>query len=278
MLLQQFINGITIGSTYALVAIGFTMIFGVLELTNFSNSSLYMFGAYVTWLLYGVGMNFFVAFALSFALRLLRKRHAPKLSGLITTLGMSMVIDNAIMVFCGTDSKSFENHLDFGKVYIGNAIISWTQIIILIVGFSLMIALSILVYRTKIGKAMTAIAQNQDAAKLMGIDTNKVIALTFVISGVLACIAGTMVAMYYRSIETTMGSLIGTKIFAAAILGGVGILPGAMVGGILLGIVETMVSAYISTGYRDAISFTILIVVLLFMPNGMFGKKAINKV
>ena len=118
----------------------------------------------------------------------------------------------------------------------------------------------------------------QDAAKLMGIDTNKVIALTFVISGVLACIAGTMVAMYYRSIETTMGSLIGTKIFAAAILGGVGILPGAMVGGILLGIVETMVSAYISTGYRDAISFTILIVVLLFMPNGMFGKKAINKV
>ena len=286
MLLQQFINGITIGSTYALVAIGFTMIFGVLELTNFSNSSLYM-----TWLLYGVGMNFFVAFALSialtgllgfsidrFALRLLRKRHAPKLSGLITTLGMSMVIDNAIMVFCGTDSKSFENHLDFGKVYIGNAIISWTQIIILIVGFSLMIALSILVYRTKIGKAMTAIAQNQDAAKLMGIDTNKVIALTFVISGVLACIAGTMVAMYYRSIETTMGSLIGTKIFAAAILGGVGILPGAMVGGILLGIVETMVSAYISTGYRDAISFTILIVVLLFMPNGMFGKKAINKV
>ena len=253
MLLQQFINGITIGSTYALVAIGFTMIFGVLELTNFSNSSLYMFGAYVTWLLYGVGMNFFVAFALSialtgllgfsidrFALRLLRKRHAPKLSGLITTLGMSMVIDNAIMVFCGTDSK--------------------------------------LVYRTKIGKAMTAIAQNQDAAKLMGIDTNKVIELTFVISGVLACIAGTMVAMYYRSIETTMGSLIGTKIFAAAILGGVGILPGAMVGGILLGIVETMVSAYISTGYRDAISFTILIVVLLFMPNGMFGKKAINKV
>ena len=210
MLLQQFINGITIGSTYALVAIGFTMIFGVLELTNFSNSSLYMFGAYMTWLLYGVGMNFFVAFALSialtgllgfsidrFALRLLRKRHAPKLSGLITTLGMSMVIDNAIMVFCGTDSKSFENHLDFGKVYIGNAIISWTQIIILIVGFSLMIALSILVYRTKIGKAMTAIAQNQDAAKLMGIDTNKVIALTFVISGVLACIAGTMVAMYY---------------------------------------------------------------------------------
>ena len=181
MLLQQFINGITIGSTYALVAIGFTMIFGVLELTNFSNSSLYMFGAYVTWLLYGVGINFFVAFALSialtgllgfsidrFALRLLRKRHAPKLSGLITTLGMSMVIDNAIMVFCGTDSKSFENHLDFGKVYIGNAIISWTQIIILIVGFSLMIALSILVYRTKIGKAMTAIAQNQDAAKLMG--------------------------------------------------------------------------------------------------------------
>ena len=261
MLLQQIINGITIGSTYALVAIGFTMIFGVLELTNFSNSSLYMFGAYVTWLLYaGTGMNFFVAFALSivitgvlgwsidrFALRQLRKKHAPKLSGLITTLGMSMVIDNAIMVFCGTDSKMFENFLDFGSVHIGSAVVTWTQIIILIVACVLMIALSIIVYRTKIGKAMTAIAQNQDAAKLMGIDT-------------------------------AMGSSIGTKIFASAILGGVGILPGAVVGGIVLGVVETMVSAYISSGYRDAISFTILILVLLVMPNGLFGKKAINKV
>lgn len=292
MLLQQIINGITIGSIYALVAIGFTMVFGVLELTNFSNSSLYMFGAYVTYLLYaGTGLNFFAAFALSivitgllgysidrFALRQLRKKRAPRLSGLITTLGMSMVIDNAIMVFCGTDSKSFTNFLDFGKIYVGNAIITWTQIIILIVAFALMIALSVTVYKTKIGKAMTAIAQNQDASKLMGIDTNKVISLTFVISGFLACIAGTMVAMYYSSIETTMGSSIGTKIFAAAILGGVGILPGAVVGGLLLGIVETMVSAYISMGYRDAISFTILIVVLLIMPNGLFGKKAINKV
>lgn len=292
MLLQQIINGITIGSTYALVAIGFTMIFGVLELTNFSNSSLYMFGAYVTWLLYaGTGMNFFVAFALSivitgvlgwsidrFALRQLRKKHAPKLSGLITTLGMSMVIDNAIMVFCGTDSKMFENFLNFGSVHIGSAVVTWTQIIILIVACVLMIALSIIVYRTKIGKAMTAIAQNQDAAKLMGIDTNRVISLTFIISGFLACIAGTMVAMYYRSIDTAMGSSIGTKIFASAILGGVGILPGAVVGGIVLGVVETMVSAYISSGYRDAISFTILILVLLVMPNGLFGKKAINKV
>lgn len=291
MLLQQIVNGITIGSTYALVAIGFTMIFGVLELTNFSNSSLYMFGAYVTYLLYGTGIQFFAAFALSvvltgllgysidrFALRQLRKKRAPKLSGLITTLGMSMVIDNAIMVFCGTDSKSFHNYLDFGKIYVGDAIITWTQIIILAVGFTLMIALSIIVYKTKIGKAMTAIAQNQDAAKLMGIDTNRVISLTFIISGFLACIAGTMVAMYYSSIETTMGSSIGTKIFAAAILGGVGVLPGAVVGGLVLGVVETMGSAYISMGYRDAISFTVLIIVLLIMPNGMFGKKAINKV
>lgn len=118
-----------------------------------------------------------------------------------------MVIDNAIMVFCGTDSKSFHNYLDFGKIYVGDAIITWTQIIILAVGFTLMIALSIIVYKTKIGKAMTAIAQNQDAAKLMGIDTNRVISLTFIISGFLACIAGTMVAMYYSSIETTMGFL-----------------------------------------------------------------------
>ena len=292
MLLQQIVNGITIGSTYALVAIGFTMVFGVLELTNFSNSSLYMFGAYITYLCYAItGMPFFLAFGISivltgvlgyaidrFALRKLRRMHAPKLSGLITTLGMSMVVDNAIMVFFGTDSKAFENKLDFGKIYLGDTIITWTQVIILVVACILMAALSILVYKTKIGKAMTSIAQNQDAAKLMGVDTNKIISLTFVISGALACIAGTMVAMYYRSIETTMGSSIGTKIFAAAILGGVGVLPGAVVGGLLLGIIETIVSAYISTGYRDAISFSILIVVLLIMPNGLFGKKTITKV
>ncbi|AEC01350.1 branched-chain amino acid ABC transporter permease [Parasphaerochaeta coccoides] len=292
MLLQQIINGITIGSTYALVAIGFTMIFGVLELTNFSNSSLYMFGAYITYLLYSiVGARFFLAFTISivltgvlgygvdrFALRRLRKKRAPKLSGLITTLGMSMVIDNSVMVFFGTDSKSFTNFMDFGKFYVGNAVVTWTQVIILSVACILMITLSIIVYRTKIGKAMGAIAQNQDAARLMGINTNKVISFTFIVSGFLACVAGTMVAMYYRSIETSMGTSIGTKIFAAAILGGVGILPGAVVGGLVLGVVETMVSAYISTGYRDAISFTILILVLLIMPNGLFGKKAVNKV
>ncbi|MDO5323582.1 MAG: branched-chain amino acid ABC transporter permease [Clostridia bacterium] len=292
MFLQQIVNGITIGSTYALVAIGFNMIFGVLELTNFANSSLYMFGAYTTFLLYSAtGITFFLSFAISiiltgllgycldrFALRTLRKKHAPKLAGLITTLGMSMVIDNSIMVIFGTDSKAFENHLDFGKFYIGNAIVTWTQVIILVVACVLMSFLSVLVYRTKIGKAMGAIAQNADAAKLMGINTNKVISFTFIISGVLACIAGNMIAMNYRSIETNMGSLIGTKIFASAILGGVGSVPGAIVGGVLLGVIETMVSAYISSGYRDAISFTILIVVLLIMPNGIFGKKAINKV
>lgn len=292
MFLQQIVNGITIGSTYALVAIGFNMIFGVLELTNFANSSLYMFGAYATYLLYSAtGIQFFLSFAISivltgllgycldrFALRRLRKKHAPKLAGLITTLGMSMVIDNSIMVFFGTDSKAFENHLDFGKFYIGSAIVTWTQVIILVVACTLMVLLSLLVYRSKIGKAMGAIAQNADAAKLMGINTNKVISFTFIISGVLACIAGNMIAMSYRSIETNMGSMIGTKIFASAILGGVGSVPGAIVGGLLLGVVETMVSAYISSGYRDAISFTILIVVLLVMPNGFFGKKAINKV
>lgn len=292
MFLQQIVNGITIGSTYALVAIGFNMIFGVLELTNFSNSSLYMFGAYMSYFLYSyVGLNFVFAFLLSilitgllgfcidrFALRLLRKRNAPKLAGLITTLGMSMVIDNAIMIFFGTDSKAFENHLNFGKIYIGNAIITWTQVIILGITCILIIVLSILVYKTKLGKAMGAIAQNANAAKLMGIDTDKIIAITFIISGALACIAGTLIGMNYRSIETNMGSSIGVKIFASAILGGVGAVPGAIVGGLILGVVETLVSAYISSGYRDAISFTILILVLLIKPNGMFGYKTINKV
>lgn len=292
MFFQQIVNGITIGSTYALVAIGFNMIFGVLELTNFANSSLYLFGAYITYLFYNItGVRFFLAFAISivltgllgfcidrFALRHLRRKHAPKLAGLITTLGMSMVVDNGIMVAFGTDSKSFENHLDFGKFYLGDAIVTWTQVIILAVACVLMVTLSILVYRTKVGKAMGAIAQNVDAARLMGIDTNRIISITFIISGVLACIAGTMIGMNYRSIETNMGSSIGIKIFASAILGGVGSVPGAIVGGILLGLVETMVAAYISSGFRDAISFSILIIVLLILPTGFFGKKSINKV
>lgn len=292
MLLQQLINGLTIGSTYALVSIGFTMVFGVLELTNFANGSLYMLGAYFTLVLYNAtGHHFFLAFFLSialtgaagfcldhFALRRLRKTNAPKLAGLITTLGMSMVFDNGIMLVFGSESKAFPNQFDFGRIYIGNVIISWTQIIILVTAFVLMAILSVVVYKTKLGKAMRSTAQNVEAARLMGININSIIAFTFIISGVLACISGTLVGMYYQTVDVNMGAMIGMKTFASAILGGVGVLPGAVVGGLLIGVIETIAAGYISTGYRDAIAFTVLIVVLLFKPNGLFGHKQIHKV
>lgn len=292
MFLQQLINGITIGSVYALVSIGFTMVFGVLELTNFANGSLYMLGAYVSLMLYSsTGMNFFMAFFLSIlltgaagfmldrlALRRLRNKRAPKLTALITTLGMSMIIDNFIMLVFGSETKPFPNQFNFGSFEIGGAVVSWVQVIILGCAFVLMLLLSCLVYKTKMGKAMLATAQNSEAAKLMGININSVIAFTFIISGVLACISGNLVGMYYQTVSITMGATVGMKTFASAILGGVGVLPGAMIGGLLVGIIETFAAGYISSGYRDAIAFMVLILVLLIKPSGLFGSKQINKV
>lgn len=265
MFFQQLINGITIGSTYALVSIGFTMVFGVLELTNFANGSLYMLGAYVSLMLYSATkINFFIIFFASIlitgaagylldrlALRRLRSKNAPKLTGLITTLGMSMIIDNAIMLAFGSETKPFPNQFDFGRIEVSGVVISWVQVIILCTALVLMLALSFVVYKTKIGKAMRCTSQNAEAAKLMGISVNGVIAFTFIISGVLACIAGNLVGMYYQTVDVTMGASIGMKTFASAILGGVGVLPGAMVGGLLVGVIETFAAGYISSGEPD---------------------------
>jgi len=268
------------------------MVFGVLELTNFANGSLYMLGAYLSLMLYSAtGMNAFLAFFISIiltggvgylldrlALRRLRNKKAPKLTGLITTLGMSMIIDNTIMLAFGSETKPFPNHFDFGRIEIGSVVISWVQIIILATALTLMLILSFVVYKTKIGKAMRCTSQNAEAARLMGISVNRVIAFTFIISGVLACISGNLVGMYYQTVDITMGASIGMKTFASAILGGVGVLPGAMVGGLVVGVIETFAAGYISSGYRDAISFVVLILVLLIKPSGLFGSKQINKV
>ncbi|MDF2952106.1 MAG: inner-rane translocator [Anaerocolumna sp.] len=291
MFLQQLVNGITIGSTYALVAIGYSLIFGVLQLINFSNGSVYMLGGYLTLLVYlALKGNFLIAFFISllitglvgflvdfFGLRLLRKKNAPRMAGLISTLGIGTIIDNSIQIWFGTETKSFPNFFDYGKITIGNTIISWTQIIILITSFLLMTIFSLLVYKTKMGKSMRAVAQNMAAAKLMGIDVKKVVSYTFIISAFLACIAGTLVGSYYQTIDTTMGFSVGMKTFAAAVLGGVGSLPGAMIGGLIVGIAETLGASYLSSGYRDAIAFIILIMVLLIKPSGIFGKQKIEK-
>lgn len=292
MLLEQILNGLTIGSTYALVAIGFTMVFGVLELVNFANGSIYMLGGYITLMVYlGLQGHFFLAFILSIiltgvvgfvmdrvVLNHLRAKKAPKLTGLIATMGVATIIDNCILLFFGSQTKPYPNMIDFGKFYIGDTAVSSSQLIILAVALVLMALLSLLTYRTKLGKAMRCTAQNADAARLMGINVNLIIALTFFISSMLAAVAGTMVGMYYQSIDINAGFTVGMKTMASAVLGGVGVLPGAMVGGLLVGLFETLGASYISSGYRDAIAFAILILVILFKPAGLFGKKKINKV
>ena len=248
MFLQQVINGIAIGSTYALVAIGYSLVFGVLKIINFANGSLYMAGAYITLLFYGaLKRNIIISIVASLllvgimaysvdviGLRKLRKDNAPKMSGLITTLGIATVIDNVIQIFIGTETKAFPNFLNFGKLKVGSLVINSTQVLIFAICVVIMLAFSLLVYKTKFGKAMQAVSQNIVAAKLMGIDTKFVISATFIMSGVLASLAGSLVGTYYGAIDTTLGASVGMKTFSAAVLGGVGSLPGAMIGGLIV--------------------------------------------
>ena len=289
MFLQQVINGIAIGSTYALVAIGYSLVFGVLKIINFANGSLYMAGAYITLLVYGaLKRNIIISIVASLllvgimaysvdviGLRKLRKDNAPKMSGLITTLGIATVIDNVIQIFIGTETKAFPNFLNFGKLKVGSLVINSTQVLIFAICVVIMLAFSLLVYKTKFGKAMQAVSQNIVAAKL--IDTKFVISATFIMSGVLASLAGSLVGTYYGAIDTTLGASVGMKTFSAAVLGGVGSLPGAMIGGLIVGLAEALGASYISSGYRDAIAFVILIMVLLIKPTGILGKTTIEK-
>ncbi len=291
MLLQQIVNGLTIGCVYSLVAIGYSLVFGVLRLINFANGAVYMLGAYMMYIMLSLAtaplalamplcmiLAGVVGWLVDFiGLRPLRARNAPKMSGLIATLGIGTFIENAIQIWVGTDTKSFPNFLNFGKISIGNAVISYTQIIIFAICALLMLALSLVVYKTKVGKSMLAVSQNTECAKLMGINVKMVIAGTFVVQAMLACVAGALVGSYYQNIDTTMSFTVGMKTFAAAVLGGVGSLPGAMVGGLIVGLAEAIGASYIASGYRDAIAFAILIVVLLVKPSGIFGKNVVDK-
>lgn len=292
MFWQQIVNGATVGSSYALVAVGFTMVFGVLRLINLANGSIFLLGGYMTLMFYqAMHLNFYIAFALGIlatatvgfmiertAIRRIRVTNAPRLSGMITTLAISTILDNAIILIFGSETKPYPRPMDFGKIYIGNVVINRLQIYILIVVFVLVAILSILVYMTKLGKAMRCIAQNAEAAKLMGINVNNVVTVTFMISAALACVAGSIIGLYNQSIDVSLSTAVGNKTFAAAVLAGVGVIPGAIVSGLVIGIIESLVSAYLSAGYKDAIAFAILIIVLLIKPAGLFGKKEINKV
>ncbi len=297
-LLQQIVNGVAWGSLYALIALGYTMVYGVLRLINFAHGDVYMIGAMVAfyaaqaWLTPGEpsAAAFFGLLALSMAAcgalgftieRLAYRplRRAPKLTVLITAIGVSLLLENGGQLVFGPDPKFFPTLIETRELSPGSGlVITNVQLLILAVSLTLMIGLQWLVYRTRVGTALRAVSYSAEAASLMGIDVNRMISLTFVLGSMLAGAAGVLVGISNPKIEPLMGIMPGLKAFVAAVVGGIGNIPGAMAGGILMGLSETLVVGYVSSTYRDAIAFVILIVVLLVRPSGLFGSSMQEKV
>lgn len=298
--LQHIINGISLGSIYALIAIGYTMVYGILQLINFAHSDVYMVGAFLGYysaLLLGVnqspGFTSFLTvllFAMAgcgimgflierLAYRPIRK--APKLNALITAIGMSLFLEYAGQLVFGADPKVFPNILEDAELFSardGVIRLSLFDVTILGVSIVLVLGLNFIIYKTKIGKAMRAVSTNATVASMMGIPVDRVISITFVIGSALAAAGGILVGIKYPKIEPLMGVMIGLKAFVAAVLGGIGNLTGAVVGALIMGLAEEMVVAYGSSTYRDALAFGILILILLFRPAGILGTFRIEKV
>jgi len=288
---QQLINGITLGMVYALIAVGYSLVFGILRLVNFSHGSVYAFGAHMAMVFVGMNFGILPAFAVSIvltgilgmaidklALAPLRAKKSKGITALITTIGISYIIQNLLMIAFGSHTKFFPKLLDYGNITVAGVAVSTTQIFIFGVSLVLLLLLTYIIKGTKIGLAMRAVEQNQKAAYLMGIDVNLVITFTFFLGGASAAIAGTLISGYYQVVYPHMGFLAGLKAFSAAVLGGIGVLYGSIFGGLVVGISESFAATYLGGSYRDAIAFLILIIVLLFKPAGLFGKKGITKV
>ena len=295
LFLQQLVNGITLGGVYALIAVGYTMVYGVIQLINFAHGEIYMLGAFLAYTLVAVvGMPFFPAFVLTLmicavlgvvldfvAYRPLRK--APRLAALITAIGMSIFLQNMAMLIWGSQIKSYPRDLlpaffSESAITFGDVSLSWLQLFILSITILFMIILHLTIHKTRIGMAMRAISQDKTASALMGISVNRVISFTFAIGSAMGGMAGILVGLYYNAIFPTMGYVAGIKAFAAAVLGGIGSVPGAMLGGGVLGIAEVMGAGYISSEYRDGISYAVMIAVILFKPSGLIGKQMGEKV
>lgn len=291
-ILQQIINGISAGSIYALIALGYTMVYGIIKLINFAHGDVFMFGAYIAFFSTAIlGLGFFPALIISMITSALlgiiierfaykRLRNATRIAALITAIGVSIFLENAGILVVGPQAKGFpgyfekiQYHFFDGKVTIDNH-----QLIILGITLVLMVLLQFIVHHTKTGKAMRAVSYDLEAARLMGINVDNTISATFAIGSSLAAAAGVIFGMYYSSINPLMGIIPGLKAFVAAVLGGIGIIPGAMVGGFVIGIVEAAVSSLGFSLWRDGVSFAILILILIFKPSGLFGKNIREKV
>ena len=294
--LQQLVNGLSLGSIYALIALGYTMVYGVLRLINFAHGDVYMVGAYVGYYLSRklkgdepslIGALVVMLGAMlvcavlgviieRFAYRPVRR--AARLTLLITAIGVSLFIENGAQLVFGPDPKFFPSLAPRADFIVGGVRLTSEQLTVIAVSFILMVLLRFFILKTRTGKAMRAVSFNLDAAKLMGISTDRIIAITFGLGSALAAAAGVLIGMQIPKIDPLMGINYGLKAFVAAVLGGIGSIPGAMVGGLLLGVVETLISAYVSSTYRDAIAFVILIAILLYRPTGLFGTGQVEKV
>ena len=294
--IQQMINGLTLGSVYALIALGYTLVYGIIKLLNFAHGDIFMVGSFVSYyLILSFNMNIFVAFLGTMAIiavlgvitdQVAYKplRSAPRISALITAIGVSYLLRNGMIVLAGAETRAylqaFDNVPSFvnQSFQIGNITIRVMQVILLVTTIALMVILQFIVQKTKMGKAMRAVSVDADAAQLMGIDTNTVIAFTFVLGSALAGASGMLVGIYYNSISPLLGAGYGTKAFVAAVIGGIGLIPGAVLGGYLLGMTEVMITAYGNSMIRDAVVYIILIVILLIRPAGLLGKHQSEKV
>ena len=290
MIIQQLVNGLTIGSIYAMVALGYTLAYGILGLINFAHGDVYMVGAFIAYFCVSIlKLNIYISFILALvfsgilgaiieftAFRSIR--NGSRSSQLISAIGVSIILQNVVMLTMGSDTKPFPNVMETKAYEFASLTISSTQILIMLVALTFMIILYFLIYKTRIGISMRATAQDSTMTSLMGINVNKVISWTFSIGAVLGAVAGILVGIYYNSVVFNMGSSMGLKAFVAAVLGGIGNIPGTMLGGIVLGLAESLGAVMISAKYKDAFSFIILILVLLLKPTGLFGKKEIEKV
>ena len=276
--LQQLINGLSLGSIYALIALGYTMVYGIIKLINFAHGDIYMLGAYIGFICTAqLGMSFFPALVAAMAVcaligvvieRIAYKplRNATRITALITAIGVSYFLEASPQVLANQ------------KIMIGDVMITTQQIAIFATTIGLMLLLQFIVRKTKVGRAMRAVSVDADAARLMGVNVDMTISYTFAIGSALAGAAGVLVGLYYNSINPLMGMLPGVKAFIAAVFGGIGIIPGAMFGGFFIGIVETLVSGYGSSLYKDAVVYIILIIILVVKPAGLLGKNVKEKV
>jgi branched-chain amino acid transport system permease protein len=300
---QELVNGVTTGALYALIALGFSMVYGVLKLLNFAHGDLYMVGAYIGFFViqfFGgaahvsipVPLLLVIMFVLAaglvgglgvaierFAYRPLR--NAPRIAPLITAIGISFFLENSALLLFGAQYRIYNTSefISFSSgIQIGSVSIDSVQIMVLVLGAALMIGLRMLVNRTKLGKQMRAVAGDREAAEMLGINVNFIIAATFFLGSALAGVAGVMAGLLFNQVTNTIGFIAGLKAFTAAVVGGIGSIPGAMLGGLLIGIAESFVTGYISSTFTNLIVFGLLIVVMLVRPSGLLGRVQLQKV